>query len=71
MGCASEERSWVWGGVWVYLYLRDRKELEYEFILYRIKLVFQECPFEAHISMERAGRLLALPDLWDSVLGWE
>lgn len=59
------------GGVWVYLHLRDRRELEYEFILYRIRLVFQECPFEADISMERAGRLLALPGLWDSVLGGE
>lgn len=67
MGCASGERSWVWGC----LYLRDRKVLEYEFLLYRIGLVFQECPFEANISMERAGRFLVLPGLWDSVLGGE
>lgn len=27
-------------GIWVCLYLRDKKVLEYEFILYRIRLVF-------------------------------
>lgn len=44
MGCASEERNWVGvclgKGIWVCLYLRDKKVLEYEFILYRIRLVF-------------------------------
>lgn len=58
------------GDLWICLYLREGKVLEFQLVLYRIRLVFpRKCPLEVAISLEKTSKLRALPSLWHSVLG--
>ena len=66
---ASEEKTCVGGvsgegGLWICLYLREGKVLEFQLVWYRIRLVFpRKCPLEVAISLEKTSKLRALPGL--------